>query len=279
MNRVTVVALVGGVAVGLAAGFGAGFQAGKQSGLIEFADTQFANRVAQKAKVPAARKAEAPGPASAAAPASPPAAPPARVVLSTLTEPMPKKIADFSEIAKNVSGLLTFSANPGPTALVFFNPSAPESVAQWKAAQAKEVNARIMWAPVALGKKDSLAQGVTVLAAAEPLVAMQAQMDGKASPVANAETRPAAEKVKRNSELFKALGGKALPFVVVPEAAGMRSHVGVLETSAFIAFIKPSTPPAPPPGAAAAPGPGAKALPTDPSKVMTLTLPAAAPKK
>lgn len=108
------------------------------------------------------------------------------------------------------------------TAYVFFDPQCPHCAALWKAAAPLRNQARFVWIPVGLLNEKSTSQGATLLAAADPVAAMDqheaslmAQGGGISASVPSAEQK---ETIQRNTALMTRFGFASVPTVVAKHA-------------------------------------------------------------
>lgn len=147
---------------------------------------------------------EAPAPQQGEAPA---AAAPAAVSIET--------------IAAEAQGFSLGSTMAARTAYVFFDPQCPHCAALWRAAQPLKSQARFVWIPVGILNEKSTQQGAALLAAPDPVAAMNQheallqQQGGIATGTVGEAQR---EAVKRNTELFTRYGFASVPTVVAKHA-------------------------------------------------------------
>lgn len=108
------------------------------------------------------------------------------------------------------------SANP---VTVFFDPQCPHCAKLWDAAKPLHGKAKFIWAPVALLNASSLPQGAAILAAADPVAAMnehEASLLAKKGGISAPGSPPAdlAQAIKHNTALMEAFGATGVPFTV-----------------------------------------------------------------
>ena len=75
-------------------------------------------------------------------------------------------------IASQAQGFSVGSEMSVRRVFVFFDPQCPHCAALWQAAKPLKSQARFIWIPVGLINANSVAQGATILAAADPVAAM-----------------------------------------------------------------------------------------------------------
>lgn len=124
----------------------------------------------------------------------------------------------LEKIASDAKGFDVGSAMSARVVYVFFDPQCPHCAALWEAAKPLKPQARFVWIPVGLLGDKSVAQGAAILAAADPVAAMEqneasvrAQQGGiSAMGVSDAQR----DVVKRNTALMTSFGFNGVPAVV-----------------------------------------------------------------
>lgn len=125
-------------------------------------------------------------------------------------------------IAAEASGFTMGSAISARTVYVFFDPQCPHCAALWGAAKPLKSQAKFVWIPVALMNKTSEGQGAALLAAQNPVAAMdghEASMTaqkGGIVPAGNLDAQKAL--VAKNTELMKRFGFASIPTIVAQHA-------------------------------------------------------------
>ena len=111
---------------------------------------------------------------------------------------------------------------------VFFDPQCPHCSALWRAAQPLTAQARFVWIPVQLLNDTSRAQGAALLAAADPVAAMnahEASMQAGTGGIASAGAEAQLAAVAKNTALFNRMGFSSIPTIV-----GTHAQTGALVT-------------------------------------------------
>lgn len=108
------------------------------------------------------------------------------------------------------------------TAYVFFDPQCPHCAVLWQSAKPLKSQARFVWIPVAMLNDKSAPQGATLLAAADPIAAMDQHEVSLREKRGGISFDPAAESrkeaVKRNTELLNRFGLNGVPAVIAKHA-------------------------------------------------------------
>lgn len=124
----------------------------------------------------------------------------------------------LEKIASDAKGFNVGSTMSTRVVYVFFDAQCPHCAALWEAAKPLKSQARFVWIPVGLLGDKSVSQGAAILAAPDPVAAMeqneasvQAHGGGiSAMGVADAQK----DAVKRNTQLLTAFGFGGVPTVV-----------------------------------------------------------------
>lgn len=129
------------------------------------------------------------------------------------------------------------------TVYVFFDPQCPHCAALWQSAKPLKSQAKFVWIPVALIGETSVAQGATILAAADPIAKME---ENEASVLAKTGGIGAAgnidaqkEAVKKNTALFNRFGFEAVPTIVAlhAQSGALVTNEGSLPTPELAAKL------------------------------------------
>ena len=112
---------------------------------------------------------------------------------------------------------------------MFFDPQCPHCAALWIAAKPLRSQAKFVWIPVALMNKTSETQGAALLAAKDPVSAMdehEASMAaGKGGIAAAGDIEAQRAVVRKNTALMNRFG-----FASIPTIVGLHAQTGVLVT-------------------------------------------------
>jgi thiol:disulfide interchange protein DsbG len=137
-----------------------------------------------------------------------------------------------------------FSVGPPMSARVvhvFFDPQCPHCAALWQAAKPLKAQARFVWVPVAVLNGNSLAQGAALLAAPDPVAAMDAheqsldEKRGGILPTAAADAQK--DSVTRNTKLLDGLGIASVPTLVMKQGDTAKVQEGSMPTDALARWI------------------------------------------
>lgn len=126
---------------------------------------------------------------------------------------------------------------------VFFDAQCPHCGALWEAAKPLKSQAKFVWIPVSLLNAASTAQGATLLAAGDPVAAMDEHeasflaRRGGISAASNIDAQK--EAVNKNTELMKRLGLASVPAIVGTHAqtGATVSQEGSLSTPALATLL------------------------------------------
>ena len=130
-------------------------------------------------------------------------------------------------IAAEAKGFVAGSQMSQRTVYVFFDAQCPHCAALWAAAKPLKSQAQFVWIPVGILNAASTAQGATLLAAGDPVAAMdehEASLKagrGGISAGANADSQK--EAVAKNTALMTRLGFSSIPSIV-----GTHAQTGAL---------------------------------------------------
>jgi thiol:disulfide interchange protein DsbG len=127
------------------------------------------------------------------------------------------------ELAATAHG---FSVGPlvaAHTAYVFFDPLCPHCAALWESAKSLSGKVRTVWIPAGLLAKASTSVGGAILAADNPMLAMDEHetkvLNSHGSIALTPQSHPAAEQwVKENTDIFKKTGEKGVPLLLYKNA-------------------------------------------------------------
>lgn len=127
---------------------------------------------------------------------------------------------------------------------VFFDTTCPHCAHLWQAAQPLLGKLKMVWMPVGLLRPQSGPQGATILAAADPVAAMN---ENESSVLAHgggitAATTPdagALAHVQANGDILRRLGAQSVPVLLARHAQTGRAvrQEGALDTAGLAAFV------------------------------------------
>jgi thiol:disulfide interchange protein DsbG len=121
-------------------------------------------------------------------------------------------------IAAQAKGFNVGSTMSTRVVYVFFDPQCPHCAVLWEASKPLKAQARFVWIPVGLIGEKSVAQGATILAAADPVATMEQNevsvrdKQGGISAMGAADAQK--DQIKKNTELFNSFGFTGVPTVV-----------------------------------------------------------------
>lgn len=125
-------------------------------------------------------------------------------------------------IAAEAKGFTVGSEMSVRRVFVFFDPQCPHCAALWQAAKPLKSQARFIWIPVGLLNPTSSVQGAALLAAADPVAAMdqhEASMAAKQGGiVASGDVEAQKAQVAANTALMNRYGFGGVPVVVAKHA-------------------------------------------------------------
>ena len=149
-------------------------------------------------------------------------------------------------VAAEGVGFSVGSSMAAHTVYVFFDPQCPHCTELWKAARPLTSRARFVWMPVGLLNDKSRTQGAALLAASDPVAAMNAHetsMQEKNGGIAGIAAGPAADKqlaaVATNTALLTRMGFASIPTVVATHAqtGALVTHEGSMSTAALATLL------------------------------------------
>ena len=129
------------------------------------------------------------------------------------------------------------------TVYVFFDPQCPHCAALWQSAKPLKAQAKFIWIPVALIGKTSEGQGAALLAAKDPVAAMdehEASMSARTGGIsAMGDLDAQRAMVVKNTALMNRFGFESVPSIVAMHAqsGALVTHEGALPTPELAAFL------------------------------------------
>lgn len=146
-------------------------------------------------------------------------------------------------VAAEAKGFSVGSAISARTVYVFFDAQCPHCTALWEAAKPLKPQARFVWIPVGILNASSTAQGATLLAAKDPVAAMdehEASMTAKRGGI-NAGSDIDAHKadVAKNTELLTRFGFASIPTIIGnhAETGALVTQEGAIPTAALAGLL------------------------------------------
>lgn len=146
-------------------------------------------------------------------------------------------------IAAEAQGFSAGSQMSRRVVYVFFDAQCPHCAALWAAAKPLKSQARFVWIPVGILNAASTAQGATLLAAGDPVAAMdehEASMKaGRGGISAAGSIGPQKDAVAKNTALMTRMGFSAIPSIVGTHAqtGAVVSQEGALPTAALAELL------------------------------------------
>ena len=146
-------------------------------------------------------------------------------------------------IAAEAKGFTVGSTLSTRTVYVFFDAQCPHCAALWNAAKPLKSQAKFVWIPVGILNSSSTSQGATLLAAADPIAAMDEHETsllakrGGINPGSSIDMQKAS--VAKNTELMNRFGFASIPTIVGTHAqtGALVTQEGALRTPALAALL------------------------------------------
>lgn len=142
-------------------------------------------------------------------------------------------------IAAEAKGFIAGSQMSKRTVYVFFDAQCPHCAVLWEAAKPLKSQAKFVWIPVGILNAASTSQGATLLAAGDPVAAMdehEASMKaGRGGISAASSIDPQKDAVAKNTALMTRMGFSGIPSIVGIHAqtGAVVSQEGALPTAAL----------------------------------------------
>lgn len=146
-------------------------------------------------------------------------------------------------VAAEAKGFSVGSAMSTRTVYVFFDAQCPHCTALWEAAKPLKSQARFVWIPVGLLNASSTAQGATLLAAKDPVAAMdehEASMRAKGGGISAAGDIDAQKAdVAKNTALLTRFGFGSIPTIIGnhAETGALVTQEGSMPTAALAGLL------------------------------------------
>ncbi|SDM41823.1 DsbC family protein [Polaromonas sp. JS666] len=146
-------------------------------------------------------------------------------------------------IAAEAKGFIAGSQMSKRTVYVFFDAQCPHCAVLWEAAKPLKSQAKFVWIPVGILNAASTSQGATLLAAGDPVAAMdehEASMKaGRGGISAASSIDPQKDAVAKNTALMTRMGFSGIPSIVGTHAqtGAVVSQEGALPTAALAELL------------------------------------------
>ncbi|MDI1275289.1 thioredoxin fold domain-containing protein [Polaromonas sp.] len=146
-------------------------------------------------------------------------------------------------IAAEAKGFTAGQAMSARTVYVFFDAQCPHCTALWLAAKPLKSQARFVWIPVDILNASSTAQGATLLAAKDPVAAMdehEASMQARGGGIsAGSDIAAQKDMVAKNTALLTRLGFASIPTIIGTHAqsGALVTQEGSMPTAALAALL------------------------------------------
>ncbi|WP_296352782.1 thioredoxin fold domain-containing protein [Ramlibacter sp.] len=162
---------------------------------------------------------------------------------ASASAPAAQAPVSLDAIAAEAKGFSVGPAMSARVVYVFFDAQCPHCGALWEAAKPLKNQARFVWIPVRLLNDSSLSQGAALLAASDPVAAMdahEASLLAKSGGIAAggvADAQKAA--VKHNTELFTRYSFGSVPTLVTKQAqtGAVVTQEGSMQTGQLAVFL------------------------------------------
>jgi thiol:disulfide interchange protein DsbG len=155
----------------------------------------------------------------------------------------PAEPVSIAAIESEARGFPVGSTMSVRTVYVFFDPQCPHCAQLWQSAKPLKSQAKFVWIPVSLINKTSEAQGATLLAAPDPVAAMdqhEASILAKTGGIsASGDTDALKASVVKNTALMTRFGFASVPTIVAQNAqtGALVSREGALPTPGLANFL------------------------------------------
>ena len=159
---------------------------------------------------------------------------------STPTEaakPAAKTPITTAAIESGAHGFVVGSPMAVRTVYVFFDPQCPHCAVLWQSARALKAQAKFVWIPVGLIGPKSVSQAATILAAKDPIAAMDENeasvLEKRGGIAASGDSDAQKAVVEKNTALFTGFGFESVPSIVALHAqtGALVTHEGSLPTA------------------------------------------------
>jgi thiol:disulfide interchange protein DsbG len=154
-----------------------------------------------------------------------------------------KTPVSIAAIEAEAHGFVVGSPMSARTVYAFFDPQCPHCATLWQTAKPLKSQAKFVWIPVALIGKTSEGQGAAILAAKDPVAAMdehEASMSEKRGGIsAMGDVDAQRAEVVKNTALMNRFGFESVPSIVAKHAQTgvLLTHEGALPTAELAGFL------------------------------------------
>lgn len=151
--------------------------------------------------------------------------------------------ARMYELAATANGFSVGPMMAANTAYIFFDTACPHCGVVWNSAKPLAGKLRIVWIPVGFLSKASAPRGAAILAAADPVKAMDvneaAVLNGQQSGAPESVDADAAARVAANTDMMRQFGADGVPLIVYKNArtGEYGAQAGQLDTDQLAALL------------------------------------------
>ena len=156
-------------------------------------------------------------------------------------------------VAAEAKGFSVGSPMSARTVYVFFDAQCPHCGELWKAAKPLKSQAKFVWIPVGILNPASTSQGAALLAASDPVAAMDAHEASLLARQGGITAAGASDELKtaiaKNTELFSRFGFTSIPAIAAlnAQSGAQVTQEGSMPTAALAALLGLQMPAAPQP--------------------------------
>lgn len=155
-----------------------------------------------------------------------------------------KPADSYALLAQDGRGFSVGALMSAHAVYVLFDPQCPHCGHLWQQALPLHKKAKFVWMPVAFINAKSTPQGAALLAAANPVEAMNAHeasiLAGSGGTAASSSIPDdIAAAIQKNTDLFNRLGVESVPYIVAKNASTGQvvTNAGAMETAALAQFL------------------------------------------
>ena len=159
------------------------------------------------------------------------------------SQPAAKAPVTTAAIEAEAKGFTVGSTMSTRTVYVFFDPQCPHCAVLWQSAKPLKSQAKFVWLPVGIINKTSVSQGATILAAKDPIAAMDEHENsilakqGGISASGDNDAQKAI--IEKNTALLNRFGFASIPTIVALHAqtGALVTREGALPTAELAALL------------------------------------------